>query len=328
MTLKIQAKPFPLSLTRGKESGIVIPQLLSAEIGNVNGYTVVTVWDAPVTDAPPVIIEVNGAAQVIDSSEIQVDTTIVYYVIPIPWHGSDDVLTINDTPVTNNIVWNAFLDLASDVGVTQVGGLISAWLDQSVNGNDFIQSDDSKKPISQIVDGDLAVRFDGVDDLMTAAGFANNLSNVAGFVVFLSNESGGTVFLSKFGGDYNGAFWWIEDGGGQFYAQSDSSNGFGVLNVPPFANQKYVCSFEMFDKSSGHAFVDGNNDNESVDSIGTLGDYTNNANVTLGTYPGFDADAPNNFYRILLCKNIDPGNWAIDRDALTARLADRYGVTL
>ncbi len=108
MRLHLRANPFIVSLSRGKEAGITIPEFVSAEIGLVDDVTVAVVWDSAVTEAPVVIIEVNGAPQAIASATIQGDPTIVYYVIQTPHHGATDVLTVNNNPVTNNIAWFTF----------------------------------------------------------------------------------------------------------------------------------------------------------------------------------------------------------------------------
>jgi hypothetical protein len=95
------------------------------------------------------------------------------------------------TPVTTGLV----LELRADAGITaDGGGLVSAWADQSVEGNHVAQSgDDALKPqlISGITNGPAtfsAIRFDGIDDVLSrfAPETVNNLA---------TNVSGGTIFL-------------------------------------------------------------------------------------------------------------------------------------
>jgi hypothetical protein len=94
------------------------------------------------------------------------------------------------TPVTTNLV----LELRSDTGVTQTSGLVSAWADQSGQGNHVSQSGvDTLKPqlITGVTNGlqtfDV-LRFDGVDDVLSRVSpdTANNLA---------TNTSGGTIFM-------------------------------------------------------------------------------------------------------------------------------------
>ena len=60
----------------------------------------------------------------------------------------------------------------ADAGVTAgAEGVVSAWADQSGNGNDFRQADPNLQPrrVAEAVNGLPALRFDGVDDALTLA---------------------------------------------------------------------------------------------------------------------------------------------------------------
>ena len=180
MKLQIIARPFQLSLVKGKTIGITIPELISAEIGNVNGYTVVTTWDSPVNIAPAVGIEVNGILQSITSSQIQTDTTIVHYITPIPWHGSDDVVTVNGHTATNNIIWKTPLLLQADTLISSDGLQIPTFPDESIYGHDFSQSNILLRPFYVANDeGYPAVYFGGFVQpaYMTCPAFADALPN-------------------------------------------------------------------------------------------------------------------------------------------------------
>jgi hypothetical protein len=102
------------------------------------------------------------------------------------------------TPVTSNLV----LELRANAGVTQASGLVSAWADQSGQGNHVSQPGvDSLKPqfITGVTNG-LAtfdvLRFDGTDDLLsrvspeTLNSLATNTSGGSIFVVYRNEQSG------------------------------------------------------------------------------------------------------------------------------------------
>jgi hypothetical protein len=80
-------------------------------------------------------------------------------------------ITVNETqaiplPARSNLrLW-----LRADKGVTDVGGDVTAWRDQSGNFNNPIQNDIPKRPVlvASAVNGQPAIRFDGADDSLVA----------------------------------------------------------------------------------------------------------------------------------------------------------------
>jgi hypothetical protein len=81
-------------------------------------------------------------------------------------------------PVTSgNVLW-----LKADAGITQSGGYVSAWADQSGNGKDFTQGTASKQPayVTGVLNGKPVVRFDDSDD-----GMASSLNLSAPYTVFI-----------------------------------------------------------------------------------------------------------------------------------------------
>src|SRR3990172_10161031 len=142
--------------------GGIAPLYSSSEIGTVNGYTVVVTFDMNISAsnyATGVTIKENGVATAITSATRQANHAVVHYEIPIPWHGSDDVITweytggnivseadatalatVTAQTVTNNITWLTLLDLQADTLVLSDSDPVSTWADQSINGNDFTQA--------------------------------------------------------------------------------------------------------------------------------------------------------------------------------------------
>ena len=179
------------------------PTFVSAEIGTVNGSTVVVTFSSACETPPVVEIKENGVVATNDGGTIQGDPTIVYYVIPIPWHGADDVITVDGNAVTNNIAWNTLLDLQAD---TLAIGAVSTWEDQSINGNDFTQTGDAR-PTAGLDTGYMAVLPDAVDDWMLGGDFANALSS---FAVVVTGDP--DLSISRLGDDdctNEGSVGWI-----------------------------------------------------------------------------------------------------------------------
>src|SRR5258706_5855146 len=147
------------------------PVYVSSEIGSVNGSTVVVTWNKAVDTAPDVTIQEDGVTTETISSEIQIDPTIVYYTIAIPWHGSDSTITVDGNTTTNNIGWLSQLCLQAD---TRPLGLLSNFVDDTIYHHDFTSSGDAR-PDVQLVGGYKAVVADGIDDWMQGSNFADNL---------------------------------------------------------------------------------------------------------------------------------------------------------
>src|ERR1044071_8960052 len=72
------------------------------------------------------------------------------------------------SPPTNSLqLW-----VKADAGVTaNATGFVEKWADQSGNGNDATQSDDTLKPklVTNALSGKPVIRFDGVDDYLDVA---------------------------------------------------------------------------------------------------------------------------------------------------------------
>lgn len=77
--------------------------------------------------------------------------------------GAGGAGPFNPGSVANMTLW-----LKSDVGVTQSGGFVSAWADQSGLGNNYAQPTGSTQPafVASAINGLPGLTFDGVDDQM------------------------------------------------------------------------------------------------------------------------------------------------------------------
>jgi len=68
------------------------------------------------------------------------------------------------TPVTSGLVFR----FMQNTGITDVANAVSAWADQSGNGNNLVQATGANQPTKQ---GDGTISFDGVNDFMAMASF-------------------------------------------------------------------------------------------------------------------------------------------------------------
>jgi hypothetical protein len=231
------------------------------------------------------------------------------------------------------------LDLEADTLSLSNDDPVSTWQDQSGNAHHFAQAG-ALRPIYVADDGGYpAVYFGGFAQpaYMTSPAFADSLSHFAVFIV------------SKFDMDINDdpmEICKIEPGGNVGWIASSSEgaidglvSGMGVLgdtnwNVDEFrglgeGTGYFIASSEWHGSNLGHAFVNGNNDNEMISGALT-GSFSNSEDVMLGGNPRFiPDDTSSGWLRAVLMYQInDLANWATDRAAITAWLANRYGITL
>jgi len=86
--------------------------------------------------------------------------------------------------------------LRSDAGVVLNGPTVSAWEDQSGNGNDVIQTNANRQPVlvENELNGKPVLRFDGEDDRLGFTG-SKSMTRISVFTVFKnrSGSSGGTT---------------------------------------------------------------------------------------------------------------------------------------
>lgn len=305
----------------------VDPVFVSAEIGNVNAYTVVVTWDRTIISIPSVTIQVNGVTQSISSESSLGSTTS--HVIPVLWHGSGDTVTVDGHAVTNNIAWEALLDLQADTGVTESGGAVSAWADQSGNGRNFTQGTVGARPTLQTISGYPAIVFDGSDDWLLGPNFADYLSSFTGIAGGLYNDPAnlGGFIVTKIDSTL-GVGWW--------YTMSESS--FFDLNAGGAADYIYmildanipsvrvVATYEIISHSVFHLYRNGNNSLEQDSSNLPPENFSNSEPVRIGK----TGDASGGYYGgdLNFVMIFSPAPGTTDRAALETRLGARYGLTV
>ncbi len=325
------------------------PTFLSAEIGTVNGYTIVVTFSQDVSASnygTGVTIKVNTVATTITSATRQANHAVVRYVIPIPYHGSGDTITweytggnivgesggvalatVTAQTVTNNITWAALLDLQAE-GLSN--GALSTWTDQSGNGRNFTQAGGARPTVDD-VDGYKAVVFDGVDDSMDGSNFADNLSSfeVMTLVYFPVSNLGKGAIIAK-ANDINGTAspgWYVTDYGS--LASLFEAN-FASYVTPGWdgvvSNNWHVLTIKAnFTVADCDVFIDGVSD-KLIDSSGIVDNTSNSEIVRIGTDSNHSIPYSDAKIRAILIFSSVPGN--TDRAALETRVGARYGLTV
>lgn len=302
------------------------PAFVSAEIGSVNGYTVVVTWNQTITEIPTVVIQVNGMTQTISSESMDGATTS--HIIPVLWHGSGDTVTVDENAVTNNCEYEGALNLQAD---TLVGTPVTTWADQSNNGHDFTQTGD-ERPALQTVGGFPAVVFDGVDDCMVSNLTADtslpftvfSVCDNTGFLLTkIANEGcedPGSTGWSVF---YNGVF------GIALY--SDASNYAVQITDDPISGRSVVC-FEFVSLTDLHIHVNGVLSDHYTGGLGGGGEevttITNSEPVRLGIDGANGICDPPRLQKVNAVMLYNGIFSAANRAALETRLGARYGLTV
>jgi hypothetical protein len=349
------ATPLPLIARRRKAGGAAAPEFQSAEIGTVNGYTVVVTFDSDISAsnyATGVTIKANNVSQTITSATRQANHAIVRYVIPIPYHGNGDTLTweydadtgniegesggvpladVTAQAVTNNIAWEALLDLQADTGVTETGGAVSAWADQSGNGNNFSQGTAGARPALQTVSSFLALVFDGTNDMLTGSNFAANLSSFT-IIALAKTASNATVeiIIAKKEIYFSGPGWFLAGfvSDANFVWQNNSTS-IDISNPSTnLSSAFHVITAQKDNNGAGSIYINGSSTG-SVQEGESNANFGNSEIVTIGTVANESLDG-DGFWQgslraILICSSAPN---ATDRAALETRLGARYGLTV
>lgn len=340
------------------------PQFSAAEIGTVNASTVAVTFDSDVSASDygaGVTIKVNGTDTSITSATRQTNHAIVYYVIPVLWHGSGDVVTweyasgsgnivseADSTPlgnvtaqsVTNNCGYETVSDLQADTLALNDGDPISTWSDV-LGRHNFTQTGNAR-PSKVTVGGYPAYYSLGVTDDTFAAqhliGPTNLADNLPLFAVMYigkfdtdRNWSADTV-SKEFGGAVNVG--WRTQINAQATVDIVVENGNNLEIIQNFltvSNSGFIVfTSEKIAPDVTHVYVNGSNTGES--SVGSIanGTYGNTHAVIIGAS---ELDLPSTAWSgwiraVLIIELTDLANWAANRAALEARLAARYGITL
>lgn len=216
------------------------------------------------------------------------------------------------TDIGGCVLW-----LRSDLGITQSGGLVSSWADQSGSGNDFIQATDSKKPV-WYANGLLS---DDVDDLLTSAGCIWQ-ENANGFSLFVltkptSTSAYGYLLTSDVinGGlgvtQYQGT-WRVGSAGVGLYATGvECDNNYQMLS--------YECATNLPASQADVTIVFRKNDGESVDVTPSTKANTNGTSLF---YSAIDQSNPYGGYLdevVIYVPRLSVENYTTVQDYLLVR---------
>jgi hypothetical protein len=97
------------------------------------------------------------------------------------------VASVQPSSVSDLLLW-----LEADEGITEAGGYVSEWADQSAQGNDASQPDPASQPqaVPAAINGLPAVRFDGTASFLNLpAGFSDFTKGLSAFIVVRPMQS-------------------------------------------------------------------------------------------------------------------------------------------
>lgn len=298
------------------------PLIVSAEIGTINGSTVAVTFNQACVTPPVVEIKENGVVTTHDGGTIQEDSTLVYYVIPIPWHGSDDVITVDGHAVTNNITWLSLLDLQADTIPLSINDPIPLWSDATIYNHDFTQTDPDARPLLGIESNYLSVFPDGIDDWMLGGDWGDNLDSFGIIACGYSIN----VFISKILNTSSGAGWALYSAGATGLIQEAGGNNWIETDLSPFepTGARQIFTMALVNKATLHMYLDGDNSNEADNSAPPVNNYSTTQPVRLFTYGNLASFGNDGSSAIMFVTPLPPNT---DRVALERRTAERYGAT-
>lgn len=327
---------YPTPLTSCSNPIPTAPAFVSAEIGVVNGSTVAVTFNAICVTVPDVTIKEDGVTTTHDGGTIQGDAHIVYYVIPIPWHGLDSVMTVDNNPVTNNIIWLSQMDLQADTQATA-----AAWLDQSIHHRDFTQADLGARPVVTTHGSKAIVIPDAVDDWMDGEIFADDLEQL--MIIAVLNQTEGVnngIVIGKINVDtdwlYNG---WEMLADGHFAIYQNPNGGdyrqqsWGVASNPnPSSRQNNIFTVKKLGNSETdvHLYLNGVlNDGGTNPQGDPITSFSNSETVKLWVESGVNGVDDNGFggTKVSAIMMLVPCPPAADQAALEVRVGLRYAET-
>jgi hypothetical protein len=182
------------------------------------------------------------------------------------------------------------------------GTAVSSWGDQSGNGRNAAQVTGSLQPLykTAIVNNHPVVRFDGVDDFLQIASWAQAL-NQTFFVVFaFRTATEGSAFARAIEIGDNSGFAICKDGGGAgVYAQLFDGNQ-NVLVTPAVANQFMLVTMTRTTGGTiGNSYLNGN-----FSATRTSSTTTTARVMTLGRYTGSNLPSHADIAEVLLYQSL------------------------
>lgn len=221
------------------------------------------------------------------------------------------------------------LDLEADTLALSDGDPVATWANVGSLGSTFAQSTPAFMPIFR--------SGGGIPYLEFASGGNVYLFSNSSLIAPLDNPSSYTAIgvwtfatadaydsvLSKMDWDIGGG--WSNETDYAMAISMDYSNSIGSQSRnAPYDNTKRVCTFEMISTTEVHIYINGVLD-DGLFGYGTI------TTITSGVIPiQIGTSAPGSYggFRLYCVRFYSPALNAIDRAAVEAEIAARYGVTL
>lgn len=342
------------------------PQFSSAEIGTFNASTVVVTFDQNVLAAENdyasgVTIKVNGVSTSISGGIRQTNHAVVYYGIPVLWHGSGDTVTweynsavgiivaesggaalgnVTAQSVTNNCEYLSLLDLQVDTLALNNSDPVSTWADQSGQGHDFTQTGTARPTYLANYNGYPAVYFPSgppnYDAIYMDGGTGEYADNLLSFAVFhiaeVTDENGDIVIAKQAPFVDTNARGWQASFFGAFPTAAMIIEVDTILvdsyQIASDINQMSVVCSEMLSRSEGHTYINGQIVNESNPKVGTVITFSNNSHIYLAANDDAISSGATSEGWIRTVMLYSPIPNATNRAALETRLGARYGLVV
>jgi hypothetical protein len=212
--------------------------------------------------------------------------------------------------LTNLKLW-----VKSDTGITLVGSKVSAWADQSGNGNNLTQGTDANRPtfVSSQLNGYGTVQFDGINDKMVSPSFTLAQPETI-FIVYKnpSFDAGGYIF-DGITGDSGGYFQYGSSPFVYMYA------GASFTPITGIAGAYFLATCIFNGASSKHQR------NNAAEQTGNAG-AASMGGFTLGSYAGGTGYEGNpHVAEVVVMSGVAT---AAQRNNMKTYVTNRYGITM
>ena len=205
--------------------------------------------------------------------------------------------------------------LKADAGVTESGGVVTSWADQSSSGANASAAGNPSYLADQI-NGLPAIEFDG-SSMSGSQILSGTEASFFAVISFLSYKEVGIIFEQHNGSD-NMAFYrgFAENGLPQ--SRTRIYNGTDLSGtITSNDNQFYILSCTIND-SNANLFLDGSADND-----GFAGDITAGGNYFIARWEGGGSDTPCKIAELLVYDNVLS---SANRESVDTYLNGRYAI--
>lgn len=211
-------------------------------------------------------VQVQG--QKVLTSQGQVMT---YNGVPMVYGAAAPVVPFSPLDVDSCVLW-----LKADAGVTLNGSTVSAWADQSGNGNDAVQATAANQPlyVANQLNGEPVIRFDGSNDYLIIADDAT-MRGMYGLSIYVVGKRYSTYscYLNSWEGGSDIRNHYIF--GNNFGAKADFYTGTSISSVGGSYTYTVTTSYYLlngiYNGSKMYIYANGSLDATTYNQTGHIG---------------------------------------------------------